>query len=402
MALPVDDSLRRRMQVSLFVVFLAIFVATSTLTLASLFYNVGNLSQGQKDLLVKATLGEVAAGIVALFYALFGLRNKPGSAEDSIPKQSNGSENWAKLLLQTAGSPLRESAVLSALADPSSNVTVGNLARDDSNGTGIGSAIPEVQAVAISVLLRDLGLVKIDERGVPRPVSELASCFLRSMSAHLREELEFIGGWTEEGRENPRAQVPRRILRSIEERRVESVGRDRAAPSRVAQSAIALIKAERNGESVYLTQLSDSWGEPYYWFIGGVRETSDRDILDCLHRELREELNFTRSDVLFAKQMRIVFDRRISERLGAFTEYRYEVFFVQLESDSKAVSVLCRPFPEVETYHGMAKFLRKNKWQTWAELESDPNLRKHALVLLEALKNDVAKLPPSVSWKIAV
>jgi hypothetical protein len=68
-----DSKTRRVVQFWLFFAFLLVFVLTSTLTLAALFFGVGEVTQANLDKMVTATLIEVAVGIVALFYAVFGL-----------------------------------------------------------------------------------------------------------------------------------------------------------------------------------------------------------------------------------------------------------------------------------------------------------------------------------------
>ncbi len=74
---PNESAFRHWMRVTLFVVFLLLFTATAILTLLALFFDIGNLSDQAKERLTYVTLGEIAAGIVALFFDLFGLRRDP-------------------------------------------------------------------------------------------------------------------------------------------------------------------------------------------------------------------------------------------------------------------------------------------------------------------------------------
>jgi hypothetical protein len=86
--------------------------------------------------------------------------------------------------------------------------------------------------------------------------------------------------------------------------------------------------------------------------------------------------------------------------LGAFTDYSYEIYQAVLVSESNRVQALRSQTSELETYHGIAKFKRVNRWQTWNEIETDIYMQQHAAPLLSALRAKAANLPYSVSWKV--
>jgi hypothetical protein len=60
-------------QLALFFTFLALFILTTLLVLLSLFLEIGSISDANKNWLLGVTVVEVAFGILALFYAVFGL-----------------------------------------------------------------------------------------------------------------------------------------------------------------------------------------------------------------------------------------------------------------------------------------------------------------------------------------
>jgi 8-oxo-dGTP pyrophosphatase MutT (NUDIX family) len=56
-------------------------------------------------------------------------------------------------------------------------------------------------------------------------------------------------------------------------------------------AALALIQRERNGERAFLTQWNASWG--CFHFLGGHKH-DDESFLECVQRELEEELQLQR------------------------------------------------------------------------------------------------------------
>ncbi len=68
----------------LFSTFLLLFLLTAMGTLGSLFFDLGPpLTEGERKLLVGAFLGEVGAGIGALFYSLFGIKRATSTTAET-------------------------------------------------------------------------------------------------------------------------------------------------------------------------------------------------------------------------------------------------------------------------------------------------------------------------------
>src|SRR5919205_3553670 len=195
-----DQKLRTRLQVSLFVVFLAIFAATSVLTLLALFGNFGALSPEQKDLLVKATLLEVAAGVIAFFYAIFGLRNKSQAAAETPSEPRAIAPPRIDVTAQSLNSAETRgifAQILMNIADSSAHPTIQSLVPENAALETQALSVRKVQASALAMLFRDMGLIVIDAKGQIQLVSDLAGCFIRSIAIHLEENLDFIGGMSE-------------------------------------------------------------------------------------------------------------------------------------------------------------------------------------------------------------
>ena len=70
---PISRKDLRWMRLTAFVSLLATFVATTVLTLAAVFFGLGDLSDAQENVLIGACLVEAAASILLIFRHLFGL-----------------------------------------------------------------------------------------------------------------------------------------------------------------------------------------------------------------------------------------------------------------------------------------------------------------------------------------
>lgn len=68
----------------LFWVFIILFVIIVVLTLLSVFFNVGNPTESQKDLLFKVFIIEIGLAVVALFYAMFNLKQAAASKSRKV------------------------------------------------------------------------------------------------------------------------------------------------------------------------------------------------------------------------------------------------------------------------------------------------------------------------------
>lgn len=260
-----------------------------------------------------------------------------------------------------------------------------------------------VYVASIISFLRDLGFVKIDNNQLIRPASKYASYYLQSIRAHLLENICFISDWSEVSSQHPKAQVPRAILKMIEERRVGEVGKAKALAIRRTKVVIAFIKGKIGNDFVYLTQLTSSGGISRFHFIGGNVEECDFGMSDelevALYREMNEELNINKSDVFNIRPLCTAYEKEISNRLGVLSEYDYHIYFVQLKNDSDAVSKLLLKEHVIETHYGRTKTTNQNKWQSWFEIKS--NLTRYAPVVISAIdKADIDALPVSVNKDI--
>lgn len=63
-------------------VFLLLFIAMVLCTLSMVFLGFGSPTEGERNLLVKVLIGEVAASVFALFYSIFGINRKFEPDED--------------------------------------------------------------------------------------------------------------------------------------------------------------------------------------------------------------------------------------------------------------------------------------------------------------------------------
>ena len=95
-----DDSMRK----VLFFALLPIFLLTAVLTMASVFFDVGNLSPTLKMTLVTALILEVAAVVLGLSRRLFGLAPAAQSARPEIP--TNSVEGVERVMDSPLGRPI--------------------------------------------------------------------------------------------------------------------------------------------------------------------------------------------------------------------------------------------------------------------------------------------------------
>lgn len=68
----------------LFWVFIVLFVIIVVLTLLSVFFGVGNPSENERNLLFKVFIIEIGVAVVALFYALFNLKQTAASKSRKV------------------------------------------------------------------------------------------------------------------------------------------------------------------------------------------------------------------------------------------------------------------------------------------------------------------------------
>lgn len=133
--------------------------------------------------------------------------------------------------------------------------------------------------------IRDLltGLGVLSESG--EVVSPMAYYFLQSLIASLRDGAANAEAWQGLAGQ-PCAGTGARLVHLLEEYRM-SCSTD-PSPLRKVQTVIAVIKARRGGEDVYLMQYDDKAEQ--FQPIGGKQEAFDADSAAALTRELCEEL----------------------------------------------------------------------------------------------------------------
>ncbi|MES2793897.1 MAG: NUDIX domain-containing protein [Planctomycetota bacterium] len=241
-------------------------------------------------------------------------------------------------------------------------------------------------AIAVVSMLRNLGLFYIDGNGLVSPVSERAHAFTSCIALSLKEGTHLFGDWSAVGHKNPQSQNLRAILGKAEGFRVTKLGKH-ATPTRNARSAIALIKAKHRDGDRFLLQMSHAW-EPdgYYWFIGGVMDPGDKNIVECACRELLEELRLERPMIQSVVPLRTVDDFRISARIGALTSYEYTLCSVVLDPSRTRVKEIHRMEHDDEIPVSWTTGRRQNRWHTWEEILTSPGIRRNASCILKALK----------------
>lgn len=237
----------------------------------------------------------------------------------------------------------------------------------------------------VLAMLRSIGVVTVDMNGHVSAVSERARAFAQCLALSARSGVPFLGDWAASdvgGAENDKL---KRILREAESFRLGRSGSDSSA-SRCVESALVLIKAKSDGPDCYLMQWSDAWGDRgYYWFIGGIREFKDRSIEECAYRELYEELGIERATIHGLTRIGTVTDRRLSERIGALTEYQYTVFAAVLNGSTQRVQELHRRESVTGTAVSWVPVGRRNRWHTWDEICASEDLQRDAGRVLELL-----------------
>ncbi|MEI8020378.1 MAG: NUDIX hydrolase [Schlesneria sp.] len=241
-------------------------------------------------------------------------------------------------------------------------------------------------ASAVVGMLRNLGILNVDGNDLVSVVSERAHAFARCIGLSLKDGISLFGDWSAAGAANPENAKMLAIVGKAEEYRGKKLGAS-ATPSRFARSAIVLLKAKHPDGDRFLLQFSQAWDrEGYYWFIGGVMDPSDNDIIDCAYRELLEELGIERPMIHSLVPLRKVEDLRISARIGALTFYEYSLFSASLDSSRTRIKELHRmQFEEVRPV-SWTTHKRQNRWHTWDEMLSIPGILRHAECIVDALK----------------
>ncbi len=142
--------------------------------------------------------------------------------------------------------------------------------------------VPADYRRAVQDMLVAMGVISAETGEVTSPI---AYYFVQSLLASLRDGALTPAAW-QGAASDDRAGIGARLVRLLETHRASSL--KNPAPLRVIQAVMAVIKARRGTEDVYLMQY-DKRAEQFQP-IGGKQENFDADSEAALTRELCEEL----------------------------------------------------------------------------------------------------------------
>ena len=242
-------------------------------------------------------------------------------------------------------------------------------------------------------MLTLLGAIK-RTNGTLVPTSALAAGFSGCLSAHLQDGQSLFSGWDEQTDSQDFPWL-RDTLRTIEERRVMRRP-GQATSSRAVRSVLLLIKARHSDEDVFLMEYNPTWDGGMWWFIGGIVEGDSAPVRFAAER-IKEELGISPDSfhVLPAPIVDEVRDKRISERLGLLTEYRFAVCGASLHGGGARMVELSHMESTHVTRQGKIAIQRRFRWLSWRDIVADHPLSEHAGSILSALDSCRANLPIS-------
>jgi len=245
---------------------------------------------------------------------------------------------------------------------------------------------------AIVALLILIGALEREGDEV-RPPSSFASAFLGSLKAHLQNDRRFFPGWNAPGSELDGIWL-RDILKTVEESRVRAIG-PQAIPAREVLAVIVLIKATRDdGSHVYLMEHNRLWYGGMWWFPGCILGSAERgDPNVAIRNELKETIGVWEPDqyTIGRPLLQDLEDRKISERLGAFTSYRFSVIPATIRPEGAQL----REAKKIQfNYHERSKRhpTRTLRWLTWEEIRKDHPLSYHSPHILDRIEQVLGKI----------
>lgn len=275
------------------------------------------------------------------------------------------------------------------------------LALADSNAAP-GTDSQHIVEGVLALLFRRIGLLSATGGTLPRPTSERASSFLRSMADSADRGFSFAGNWAATGKQNVEASRLGEILERIEQHRIdESGGVSKAKAMRTTASSLILVKSSCGGVPVFLMRWSGAWGG-YYWFVGGIQESGE-SAEACGKREMREEIGIDAHAIQSLTQIATAKDRRISGRQHALTDYTYNLFSVCLDEGHESCKKLACKQPSItKTVGGGYPINQQCKWFTWDEIKASPELTRDANEIIMAIeKFGIPKIPMSLACEIS-
>jgi 8-oxo-dGTP pyrophosphatase MutT (NUDIX family) len=220
---------------------------------------------------------------------------------------------------------------------------------------------------AVHDVLSALGVLKRGETS-----SAEAYYFVQSLALAVREGAIPSEAWSSADGAGVK------LLNFLESARLHSTN---PAPIRTVEAVMAVIKARRNGEDVYLMQYDD--GARKYQPLGGKRELDDPSIESALVRELCEELEIAdlqlNRDFSLRPLVEHAHTQVVSASLNVITRYDHNFYFV---ADMRFT------LPDDP----------RNRWITAAELAAGKTSdgRGVSRLLIEELADLLPELPVSI------
>ncbi|RMF50953.1 MAG: NUDIX hydrolase [Chloroflexota bacterium] len=144
------------------------------------------------------------------------------------------------------------------------------------------SEVPSAYQSALRDLFTGIGVLSQDGQTFSTPTARF---FVQSLLRCLEEGALTASAW-QGTPESFCDGLGAALTQTLEEHRLGCSAQPQ--PLRIVQTAVAIIKAQRNGEDVYLMQYDAAARQ--FQLLGGKREPSDESTAAALIRELREEL----------------------------------------------------------------------------------------------------------------
>jgi ADP-ribose pyrophosphatase YjhB (NUDIX family) len=245
----------------------------------------------------------------------------------------------------------------------------------------------------IQMFFEALGVIKASG-GRAVAVSQSADAFLCSLSAHLVDSnATFIGDWNAGSHEREAARLTDTI-RATEEYRISSSPQGNPTPARQVRAAIALIRADFGGTAKFLAIKSYTWNKDGAWtpVMGGEEPQDNEKLSNTIKREIQEEMKVHSEDIVYIQELAVAHDKRISKRLGIYSEYTYAIFAAQLAQSSARVRHFFASNPTVAIDYSKAVRTHEFTWLPWDNLLTSEHLQTNMPTVVDA----ISKLTPDV------
>jgi 8-oxo-dGTP pyrophosphatase MutT (NUDIX family) len=251
------------------------------------------------------------------------------------------------------------------------------------------SGAPDVSSPNMAALFTGLGIVR-SLNGRSQCVSESAEAFLASLQAHFLDgNARYFGDWS--AMKTDERHRLAEMLTQWEGYRIRTAPNGDPRPSRRTKAALALIRADLVGEPRFIMISSPTWERSGpWWFPGGAQRSQDSgDLRNTVVREACEELALDPDNIRQPHSRGRCSERRLSKRVGLFTDYNYEIFAVQLKQLLPALRVV---EGRIQTEERLEHF----KWLPWNEILNSPFLSADASCIIDLLRQiDPRSIPSS-------